>query len=175
MRDVPEIEEWRTIAEWPDYAVSNLGRIKRITDYRHAKAGRVRKLQLQATGYWSVNLTNRHGGRQTKTVHSLVAEAFLGPRPFPDWEVNHKDTNRANPRLDNLEWGSKSYNRKYGYEFGLATATGEANGYSKLTEAAVLDIRANGGHGKWDELAARHGVSSPTVRDVFTRRTWTHI
>ena len=49
-----------------------------------------------------------------KTVHRLVADAFI-PNPNGLPVVNHKDNNRKNPHVDNLEWCTQSYNIQYGY------------------------------------------------------------
>lgn len=176
MRNLPEVEDWRIVADWPDYAVSSLGRIKRITSFGRGLAGSIRKpILTPRTGYLMVTLTNRDGRRKMMSVHGLVAEAFLGPRPSPDMEVNHLDADRANPAVSNLEWATRSRNRKHGYDVGFADASGEANGYSKLNDDAVRDIRATGGPGRWDILAEKHDVSAATVRDVFARRTWKHL
>jgi hypothetical protein len=177
MRDVqPIAEEWREIDDWPDYAVSTLGRVKRISSYGRGQAGTIRKnLQFKSTGYPCVTLTNRDGRRKMVSVHRLVAIAFLGTPPFPGAEVNHKDSDRTNCRVENLEWTTASGNRLHGYEVGACEARGESNGYAKLTESAVIDIRLNAGPGMWETLAARHRVSAATVRDVAARRTWRHI
>lgn len=170
-------EEWRPVEGWPDYEVSNLGRIKRVTRYR-SKAGAIRKnILLKSTGYLAITLTHRSGARKMLLVHRLVAKAFLPPPSSPDMEVNHKDTDRTNPRADNLEWVTRSENRQHGYDVGFCDAVGEANGYSKLTNAAVLEIRrlAKADQSNWAALAARFGVSKATIRDVVTGRTWTHL
>lgn len=169
-------EEWRLIVDWPDYAVSNLGRVKRITTWGRGKAGAIRK-PVFVSGYAAVTLTDRAGRRKLLTIHRLVAAAFLPEPSAPGMEVNHKDADRTNPRLDNLEWVTKSANRQHGYDFGFADAKGEANGYSKLTEAQVLDIRRSGASSRanWPGLAMKHGVSKATIRDVVTGRTWAHL
>lgn len=67
--------------------------------------------QLMPNGYESVTL--RKNGRQRRLyVHRLVAEAFL-PNEQSLREVNHKDENKSNNTLENLEWCSHSYNMKY--------------------------------------------------------------
>lgn len=178
MRDVQTIDEaterWCVIADWPDYAVSDHGRVKRITDWRHARAGRVRK-PVFLSGYPAVALTARPGRRKMRTIHSLVAEAFLPPKPFPEAEVNHKDADRANPHWTNLEWVSRSANRQHGYDVGFCDARGDRNGNARLCSEDVRAIRAEPDRSGWPGLAARFGVSVATIRDVATRRTWTHV
>lgn len=169
------IEEWKPIADWPDYAISNHGRVMRTTTYGRGIAGTIRKPVLVA-GYLAVALTNRDGRRKMLHIHRLVAFAFLGEPPAPDMEVNHIDADRLNPRLDNLEWMTKSQNRKHGFDVGYANAKGERNGHSKLTAEQAQAIRLDGAYrSAWPELARRFGVSKATIRDVATGRTWKHL
>lgn len=167
-------EVWSVVAEWPNYAVSNAGRVKRLTSRCSGVAGAVLK-QFLVAGYPSVNLTGE-GRRKSVRVHRLVAEAFL-PRPDGASEVNHIDATRDNNVVSNLEWVSASGNRKHGYEHGACLAKGERNGYAKLTEAGVLKIREQRplGRAAQSVLAKELGVSLATVRDVAARRTWVHI
>ena len=69
------------------------------------RAGRLLKPGIASNGYPTVAL----GRGNTRTLHSLVADAFLGPRP-PGKEVRHKDGVRTNPRLSNLEYGTRREN-----------------------------------------------------------------
>lgn len=169
------IEEWKDIAGWHDYAISTHGRVQRTTTYGRGIAGTIRKPVIIA-GYPAVALTNRDGRRKMIHIHRLVAEAFIGPPPAPNMEVNHIDADRMNPRLNNLEWMTKGQNRKHGYDVGFADAKGERNGHSKLTTQQATTIRAEGGDREtWPILAERFGVSAATVRDVATGRTWKHL
>ena len=163
-------EQWRVILQWPNYAVSDHGRIKRLTNRNSGIAGRVLATFL-VCGYPSVNLS-RPGKRQSVRIHRIVAEAFL-ERPAGASEVNHIDADRANDHISNLEWVTASGNRLHAYRAGGLSAVGEQNGYSKLTECAVREIR------QLDRseigLAQKFDVSIRTIRDVRARRTWTHI
>jgi hypothetical protein len=167
-------EQWKQILDWPNYAVSDRGRIKRLTTRNSGVAGAILS-QFLVSGYPSVNLTDS-GKRKSVRVHRLVAEAFL-PKQAGATEVNHIDASRSNNDLLNLEWVSASGNRKHGYDHGANAAEGERNGYSKLTEDNVRVIRATRPLTKsvQAELADQFGVSMATVRDVAARRTWAHI
>lgn len=93
-------ERWATIEEFPNYAVSDHGRVKRLTTRNNAVAGKVLATFL-VDGYLSVNLLHA-GRRESVRIHRLVAEAFIdNPDELP--EVNHIDTNRANAYFKNLE------------------------------------------------------------------------
>lgn len=165
-------EVWKEIEGWPDYAVSDLGRVMRTTTYGRGKAGTIRT-PVFVSGYAAVTLTHRSGARKLLTIHGLVASAFLGPAPQPNMEINHKDADRKNPALTNLEWMTKGQNRKHGYEVGFADAKGERNGHAKLTEEKVRDIRSS--RLNRYRLAAKHNVSTATIRDVQSGRTWGHL
>lgn len=114
------MEVWRKIEGYPLYQVSNLGKV-RSKDYEYIggksrntllkKKGRVLK-QFIDGGYAYVNLSNK--GRIKKSrVHRLVAAAFL-PNPYNLPVVNHKDENKLNNRVGNLEWCTPLYNTRYG-------------------------------------------------------------
>lgn len=160
------------VEEFPDYEVSDYGRVRRITTYGRGKAGTVRKLGLSPAGYPQVCLTHRDGRRQTFTVHRLVATAFI-PRQEGACEVNHIDGTRDNNHYSNLEWVTSSGNRFHAYRVGKLSAIGEHNGQAKLTENDVMAIRAG------DEaprlLADRYGVSRATIYDIRMRRSWVHL
>jgi hypothetical protein len=107
-------ESWRPVVGYFNvYEVSNLGRV-RSRDHEvwggpvagfYTKKGRVLRPGIGSHGYPTVVL----GKGNTRTVHSLVAEAFLGPCP-PGQEVRHSDDNRANPVLENLQYGTRAQN-----------------------------------------------------------------
>ena len=101
-------EVWKDIDD--RYSVSNLGRIKS----NYANKERILKPYSDARGYLKVDI--RHGEfRKSKFVHRLVAEAFI-PNPNPEQlnEVNHKDENKTNNCVENLEWCNTEYNCNYG-------------------------------------------------------------
>lgn len=86
------------------YKVSNYGRVK--------SNRKILKNRNHTSGYLQVNLSKR-GHSENKYIHRLVAEAFIdNPNNFS--EVNHKDENKLNNRVDNLEWCSRQYNNTYG-------------------------------------------------------------
>lgn len=110
-------EEWRQVVGFEGrYEVSSLGRVRSIDHFtiQRDKGGNLRpfrrsgKLLRPGTGshgYPTVAI----GKGNSRTVHSLVAEAFIGPRGR-DQEVRHKDGNRQNPIADNLHYGTRSDN-----------------------------------------------------------------
>lgn len=104
-------EEWRRVIPADlTYWVSNLGRGKRPD-------GRLMPLHVNRLGYVQVFI-NRGGIRKQPTIHKLIAEAFIGPTP-PGHEVNHKDGNKQNNRLDNLEYLTHRENIRHAFATGL--------------------------------------------------------
>lgn len=102
------MEEWRDIKDYENYEVSNLGRVRN-------KNGKILKQQLRH-GYYDVGLYNEHHQNQPKLlkVHRLVAQAFIpNLNNYPC--INHKDENKLNNNIDNLEWCTYSYNCSYGH------------------------------------------------------------
>lgn len=96
------------------YFVSNLGRIKRV----YKKTGdRILKNCLSNNGYFVVNV-KINGKRMVKTVHRLIASAFLGLRlEDTKTEINHKNSNKLDNRVDNLEKVSHRENAIHFYSF----------------------------------------------------------
>lgn len=93
------------------YEVSNLGRVRSLNYLRTGKA-KLLKQQLDKHGYKRVGLYE-DGKAKSLLVHRLVAMAFL-PNPNNLPMVNHKDENKTNNNVSNLEWCTVSYNNNYG-------------------------------------------------------------
>jgi hypothetical protein len=89
------MEEWRVINDYPNYSVSNLGNVKNNTTNKIMR-------QNVKGGYCCLSLVNNKKNYTFK-VHRLVALAFLS-NPDNKPTVNHKDKNRCNNKLENLEW-----------------------------------------------------------------------
>ena len=102
-------EIWKDIKGYEGhYQVSNWGRGKSL------KWNKEKILQplIQSNGYYYIGLV-KNNKRINYKIHRLVAEAFL-PNPNNYKEVNHKDENKANNVVTNLEWCDRKYNQNYG-------------------------------------------------------------
>lgn len=114
-----EAEQWKPIPEWErHYQASDHGRIRsitRITTYidgrRRTRQGTLLAGSADSTGRQRVVLAG-DGRRQTRTVSTLILEAFVGPRPGSDYECCHGDGCPGNDHLSNLRWGSRADNRE---------------------------------------------------------------
>lgn len=73
---------------------------------------------IDTVGYYQCNLKDKNGKKYYKRVHRLVATTFIdNPNNLP--QVNHRDGNKLNNNIDNLEWCSNSENTQHGYDKGL--------------------------------------------------------
>ena len=96
--DGDEVVEWRDIPYWSGYMANNLGEILDKQSYK------VLVQHPQKSGYVNVWL-KRGGNKMSMPVHRLVCMAFYGEEGYVNGLlVDHKDTNRANNRADNLHW-----------------------------------------------------------------------
>lgn len=108
-------EIWKDIKGFEGlYQVSNLGNVKSFR--QSSKYGKPKEFLLKPsvanTGYCQITLYG-NGSRKKFLIHRLVAEAFLeNPDNLPN--VNHKDENRTNNHVENLEWCTTAYNNRYG-------------------------------------------------------------
>lgn len=115
-------EIWKDISGYEGiYQVSNFGNIKSLERYFPTKNPKkpiahinekILKLRTDKKGYLNVGLT-KNGKFRTIQVHRIVAEAFI-PNPENMPQVNHKDENKSNNNVNNLEWCSRKYNCNYG-------------------------------------------------------------
>ena len=111
-------EIWKDIVGYEGlYQVSNLGNVKRLKGYKGRGKGYIVeehliKPSINSNGYQNVVLC-KNGKTKTFTMHRLVAIAFLyNSDNLP--EVNHKDEDKTNNCVDNLEWCDRVYNNNYG-------------------------------------------------------------
>lgn len=114
-------EEWRDIVGYEGlYQVSNLGRVKSLERLvasprgliEHIITERILSIKVHKFGYLEVSLHSK-GKSKTYKVHRLVALSFI-PNPNGLLEINHKDENKSNNIVDNLEWCTAKYNANYG-------------------------------------------------------------
>ena len=122
------------------------------------------KPQLNNKGYGRVCLCGKY-----YFVHRLVAEKFIpNPNNYP--QVNHKDGNKLNNNVGNLEWVSNQENRNHAVQNGLQIQ-GEKCPWAKLTKEDVIYIKQHSDV-KINELAKMFGVNRATIGDITHNRSW---
>lgn len=156
-------ENWLPVVGYEGYyEVSDQGRVRSLDRVLpDGRFWRGRIMRLSGQRYKQVLLRKGDGGVMRR-VHSMVLEAFVGPRP-PDCEALHGPDGRSDNRLANLRWGTPDDNLADRYEHG-EIASGERNAQAKLTPEKVRAIRLAIDLGESQASIARsHGVSKSTV------------
>ena len=179
-----EKEIWKDIKGFEGtYQVSNFGNIKslRRTVKRSSQTGDylqkevILKPATNAKGYYHVAL-RKDGDSKTFRIHRLVAESFIS-NPTGHPQVNHKDGNKTNNHVNNLEWTDNSGNLKHAYKLGLRTSLGVNNGNCKLNPEFVKQIRSLYATKKYEQkdLAKMFNCTSGAISAIVIKRTWKHI
>jgi len=164
-------EEWKTISDFEMYEVSTLGRVRRVIDCRASKKGRVLKPGLPAKGYAQISLVKKKV--YTKTVHGLVARAFLGEPPSLKHHINHKNGNKHDARLLNLEYCTPSENVQHSMNVLGNRLDGEYSPVAKLTAATVLAIHQDMMNAVSPaDIMEKHGVSETQLYRIKKRQSW---
>ena len=155
-----ERERWVKLEIWPGYMVSDQGRVI-------GSLGRVLKTAL-SSGYPAVKVSGRDGIQKNVRVHVLVVAGFMGERPAGK-EISHKNGDKTDNRLENLEWMTHSENIKHARRTGLVSK-------KKLTVEAVREIRKRVENGETHRtIASRFGINQSMVSLIATRKAWRHV
>lgn len=151
-------------------------RLLTIDDYEITKEGEVinktnghkLKPQPNGKGYLRVSIS-----KKLMFIHRLVAEKYI-PNPNNLPQVNHKDGNKLNNNVDNLEWVTNQENRTHAVQNNLHLS-GENTPSAKLTEEDVKYIRAHAAEKTQKAWGEIYGVSRSTIADIINYRTWKNI
>lgn len=161
-------EKWKAIPSFEGYEASSLGRIRWRT--------RIKKPSTDSQGYQRVSFWTDRGSRKT-SVHSLVAEAFLGPRP-EGLVIRHINGDCADNRPENLVYGTQVENEADKKSHGKHVE-GERHPASKLTDEMVAEIRrrhkAAPKEFNASATAREFGVTWAVIKCVIDRVTWKHV
>jgi hypothetical protein len=146
---------------------SNLGRIR-------GQRGWILTPVLTQYGYHQVSVC-QDGKKLARLVHRLVAYAFIGPPPSPEYDVLHYDGDKTNNALVNLRWATPKENSADQVRHGT-TIRGEKSPHSKLTDKDVQIIRYlyDAGYTVKD-ISVMYPVAYEIVWAVAKRRKWTHV
>lgn len=122
------------------------------------------------SGYAQINLTTESGPRRF-SVHRLVAMAWLGEPPSDDHRVNHKNGNKHDNRVDNLEWVTHGENMRHAFRTGLNTLPCQ-----KLNGAQVMIIRAAVAIGvPRKEIGEMFSITANSVSRIAYGGAWPHL
>lgn len=173
-------EEWKDIKGYEHYMVSNMGNV-----YSKIK-GIILKPGDNGRGYMFVNL---HKNKTAKSfyIHRLVGDAFIKQVDGKP-QINHKDCNKKNNHVENLEWvdnrentdhavnNNRFYTSEYQKKQTSKANSGVKSHLSKLNDELVREIRLLKENGlTCVDIARRFAVHRETIGCILRGRTWKHV
>ncbi len=183
-------EEWKDVGGYEGiYMVSNLGRVKSLTrqnkfgDFVRTIQSKVLRQHLHAmSGYTAIRLCKDDTPGKQVNVHRLVALAFLA-NPENKKEVNHKDSNRSNNCLENLEWVSPKENIGHAFDKGMFSASHNPNRAWSAAMTAETAGKIKGrlldviefGPIRIAEIAKEFGVTETMVYKIRGNHAWQQV
>ncbi len=155
-------ERWLPVEGWPEYEVSDLGRVRR--------GNRILVQRSMESGYLYVTLLRP---RKDFRVHRLVAQTFIGPCP-DGFQCCHNDGDQNNNAAPNLRYDTPTANAQDRAKHGTQ-CRGVTHGRAKLTEAQVREMRKLHPKYNYTNLAERYGITPRMAWLIITRRNWAHV
>ena len=167
----------------PMYTISTDGNVKNI------KTGKYLKYGVTTAGYYTVGLQHNDNSRHIYYIHKLVAEMFLEKHDY-DEQINHKDKDRSNNNINNLEWCTQLENLEHQFSCTNETkkaeitkhwgkiSPGSENGMSKINDEQCHFICKLLSQGYTRPEVIRmcdFPVSYTIVRFIHERKRWKHI
>lgn len=163
------MEIWKDINGFRElYQVSNLGRIRRKDSFKVLKPLNISK------GYKGVRLYETKNKAITKKIHRLVAEYFI-PNSLNLPQVNHKDGNKSNNKVENLEWCSNDFNMNHAITNSLLKL-GEERFNSKCNEKSLLFLQDLINYGfTIKQLSIIYCINKNSMKEIIKGRTYKHL
>ncbi len=182
-------EVWKVIEDFPDYTVSNLGRIKRIIPDKYNRKLKVLKQWNHKKGYLTVELNGK-----SRNVHRLVLMTFKPVFNMNELQCNHIDGDKKNNLLENLEWCNNSENQIHAFKIGLENNQGEnhpmfgkhhlqkskikmsKNNPNRLSNKKIIDIETdikNKLSGK--DISKKYNILQSTVSRIKNKKGYYHV
>lgn len=162
---------WKPVVGWDGiYEVSSLGSVRRVLGGCGAKVGKELKPSKMKNGYMMVSLSSNGRKRAYKTVHRIVAEAFIGGCDGLD--VCHNNGIRSDNRIENLRVDTRSGNMKDTIKHGTSNR-GERCGSNKHSANVIKSFRETAHNYKSVSEAARaHGIHPNYGYAILKRMVW---
>ena len=126
------------------------------------------RLLTNTSGYLYVRLWVNKNTQKYKSVHRLVAAAFIGRSKLG---INHRDGNKKNNHVKNLEYASCADNMEHAKKNGLV-ARGSRHGHSRLTARQVIKIRTLLGKMTQRKIAKLYAVTPSTISEIKRGEIW---
>ena len=166
-------EIWKNISGFDDYMVSNLGRVKSFKRNKET----VLKGHIDLDGYVVIKLANNNDKTITKKAHQFVAEAFIPKTEFnPDGSningilcVNHKDGNKLNNTVENLEWCDVAYNNRHAAKLKAKMKKLQNLHISSNALKLAIEIEYLRSLGyKWEDISNYYKISERYCRRLYS-------
>lgn len=164
LEDLPD-EVWLPAPNYEDYQISNFGRIKSFKNGMQ----KILKPAIDGKGYLQAGLC-KNGKIKRFRVHRLVAQLFVS-NPDNKPQINHRDGNRLNNHISNLEWCTSAENIKHAVEHNLIPSC-EDNYLAKLTQEQIFYIRDNPDNLTLKQLADMFGMAFQTISTIQLGKSW---
>jgi len=166
-------EIWKVIPFAPNYAVSSIGRLRRIGGGSGAQIRILRPGALDKYGYVKAKVF-ANGRRIHTTINRLMAFAFFGEPPTRAHQAAHGDGIRTHNVISNLRWATPQENAEDTVRHG--TLKGVKNPAAKLSPEAVIAIRKARAKGRsWRGLARDFGISKTHAKRIANRHSWASV
>lgn len=173
-------EIWKDVVGYEGlYQVSSLGRVKSLfrwvnfKDTSRSVPGRVLSTNRNGDDYSRCTLS-KGGIKKTYSVHSLVMKAFIGKCPTGE-EILHLDSNKSNPELSNLRYGTHACNMAFKADEGT-DQSGENNYRAVFTDIDVLRIRRLYDRGMSAiKISKLYRCGDGVISAITGNETWTHL
>jgi DNA-binding CsgD family transcriptional regulator len=165
------VNDIKPLPDYPGYYITTRGEIISVRQGR----AKLRKLYINRNGYLTVPVSKPDGKMTTRPYHRLLAQVWL-PNPDSLPVVNHKDANKLNNNLSNLEWCTHEHNNHHAEALGLVPhACGEDGNTALLTNIQAAAIREMREKYTTKELARIFNISRPAVYHCLQNRTYSDV
>lgn len=163
---------WGTYKGWGDYYISDYGNVYSI------RRSKILKVWNSPHKYQRITLSKK-GYEKSFCIHRLVATVFI-PNPEGKKSINHKDGNKHNNHVSNLEWVTPYENTKHAVSLGLIAPfkneSGELHPAAKLNnvDIAMIKILCQNGFTQ-EQIGKRFGIHATHVSAIKLNKTWKNL
>lgn len=178
-------EEWRPIVGYEKYyEVSNFGRVRSLDRIITRKnrwnkisefllKGKILTGRIRKNGYYNVIMCSENTNRFEMSIHRAVGLTFI-PNPENKKTVNHKDGNKGNNHIKNLEWSTHSENLKHSFSSGFSKSYGRKFRHRTIVEVKSI-IKMYNKNIPMTKIAGKFKTSTATVHRIVNNLVFKNI
>lgn len=165
-----EKELWSPIEFNPYLMISSRGRVKRLVSPNNKEEYIQDTFFVDKDGYYKINIRKKEKERYLQaSVHRLVAEAFI-PNPENKLCVNHKDSNRKNNNVENLEWVTHKENVMHSFQCGKRKILKEVPRTTVLTDYQISQIDILRSTYTVNQIAKLFNIKYETLKNIIRKK-----